>query len=112
VVARQPRSRFPVERRRPALPRRVARRRQRHRAAPSDGPPAHPSSTAAASRHTVLETPRLLLTAAYLVEADRVAEFREQVDALASEHRNLGFACTGPWPPYNFSRIELDGPTA
>ena len=65
---------------------------------------------AASSRHTVLETPRLLLGAAYLVEADGVAAFRAQVDELAAEHRDLDFACTGPWPAYNFSRIELDGP--
>jgi hypothetical protein len=62
-----------------------------------------------ASGHTVLETPRLLLGAAYLVETDQVAAFRAQVDELAAEHSDLGFACTGPWPAYNFSRIELDG---
>ena len=33
-----------------------------------------------------------------------------QADELAAEHPDLGFACTGPWPAYNFSRIELGGP--
>jgi hypothetical protein len=68
------------------------------------------AALAADSRHTVLERPRLLLGAAYLVEADQVPDFRAQVDELAAEHPDLGFACTGPWPAYNFSRIELGGP--
>jgi hypothetical protein len=68
------------------------------------------AALAADSRHTVLETPRLLLGAAYLVEADQVSAFRAQVDALAAEHPDLGFACTGPWPAYNFSHIELGAP--
>jgi hypothetical protein len=68
------------------------------------------AALAADSHHTVLETPRLLLGAAYLVEADQVPDFRAQVDELAAEHPDLGFACTGPWPAYNFSRIELGGP--
>ena len=84
-----------------------ARRRGEELADAIHGPLAR---AAVASRHTVLETPRLLLGAAYLVEADGVAAFRAQVDELAAEHPDLGFACTGPWPAYNFSRIELGGP--
>jgi hypothetical protein len=42
----------------------------------------------------------MLLNGAYLVVAERQAEF---VDAL-DEHRDdrLELTVTGPWPPYNF----------
>ena len=50
----------------------------------------------------VLVTPRLLLTAAYLVERDRVEDFRQAVAALSDAHPALSLLCTGPWPPYNF----------
>jgi len=52
-------------------------------------------------RH-VLTTPRLLLTAAYLVERDSVATFREKVEAIGADRPELQFLCTGPWPPFNF----------
>jgi len=61
----------------------------------------------------VLVTPRLLLTAAYLVERDRVEAFRQEVAALSSAHPALSLLCTGPWPPYNFvdlrTQVELGG---
>lgn len=46
----------------------------------------------------------MLLNGAYLVERDRVAEFREAARALQEEWRGEGFTIelTGPWPPYNF----------
>ena len=48
-------------------------------------------------------TPRLLLTAAYLVERNRVATFRETLAALEKKHADVGVVCTGPWPPYSFA---------
>jgi hypothetical protein len=54
------------------------------------------------STYKVLVTPRLLLTAAYLVEQDRVAAFRREVEVLSTAHSPLRFLCTGPWPPYSF----------
>ncbi len=54
-------------------------------------------------------TPSLLLSAAYLVERDRVAAFRDRVEELAAAHSELAFACTGPWPPYSFGTMELAG---
>jgi hypothetical protein len=46
----------------------------------------------------------MVLNAAYLVEAERVAELRALVNELAAEHGELGadIELTGPWPPYNF----------
>ncbi|MBI3362516.1 MAG: GvpL/GvpF family gas vesicle protein [Chloroflexi bacterium] len=49
-----------------------------------------------------LVTPRLLLTAAYLVERERAAVFRKEVEHLIAVYPALRFLCTGPWPPYNF----------
>lgn len=50
----------------------------------------------------ILVTPRLLLTAAYLVERERLAAFRQEVEATGAVCPGLHFLCTGPWPPYNF----------
>jgi hypothetical protein len=55
---------------------------------------------------TVGATERLLLSGAYLVPADAVAEFRELVERLQAEHPDLTIVCTGPWPPYSFATAE------
>lgn len=46
----------------------------------------------------------MILNAAYLVEAEAVAELRDRASALEAEHAALGarVQLTGPWPPYNF----------
>lgn len=56
----------------------------------------------AESTRQVLTTPRLLLTASYLVEQDQVAAFAQEVEVLARVYPALRFLCTGPWPPYSF----------
>lgn len=63
---------------------------------------------ARASDHRVHVTPQLLLSAAYLVERDRVATFRGVVEELAASREELSFACTGPWPAYSFGTLDLD----
>jgi hypothetical protein len=55
---------------------------------------------------TVGATERLLLSGAYLVPEGAVAEFRELVERLQSEHPDLTIVCTGPWPPYSFATAE------
>ena len=55
---------------------------------------------------TVGATPRLPLTAAYLVERTNVEAFRRTLDELQAEHPELGIVCTGPWPPYSFAMAE------
>jgi hypothetical protein len=60
------------------------------------------SRLAVESVQQTLITPRLLLTAAYLVEQDQVVAFRLEVEALKATHPALHFLCTGPWPPYSF----------
>ncbi|NJK81634.1 MAG: GvpL/GvpF family gas vesicle protein [Chloroflexaceae bacterium] len=54
------------------------------------------------TRLRLLETPRMLLTAAYLVEQTQVAHVRQTVAELAHEHPDLQLLCTGPWPVYHF----------
>jgi hypothetical protein len=44
--------------------------------------------------------------AAYLVDRDRVGEFRARVEALDAELGSGRIVCTGPWPPYGFSSGE------
>jgi hypothetical protein len=60
------------------------------------------------STRQVLLTPRLLLTAAYLVERDQVAAFKQEVEALSAAYPALRFLCTGPWPAYNFVTVKRD----
>ena len=55
-----------------------------------------------ASNRRVMVTDRLVLSGAYLVGEDRVAEFRDMVADLQSAHPHLEVLCTGPWPPYSF----------
>ena len=50
----------------------------------------------------VLPTPRLALSAAYLVAGSQVAAFQKAVEELQAGHPDLSFLCTGPWPPYSF----------
>jgi hypothetical protein len=61
------------------------------------------AALARSSTHSVAKTPRLLLSAAYLVEPGQVETFRRRIAELESVHPELGFACTGPWPPYSFA---------
>ena len=50
----------------------------------------------------------MVLSAAFLVPHDRVAEFQRALTALVDRHgregRGFRFDFTGPWPPYHFAR--------
>jgi hypothetical protein len=74
----------------------------RHARDAADAVHAPLASVAVASRHRLLATARLLLTAAYLVEKDKVDVFNDTLDRVRAAHPALGLLCTGPWPPYNF----------
>jgi hypothetical protein len=52
-------------------------------------------------------TERLLLSASFLVTKDKVADFELLVQQLIKQHQQLSFLLTGPWPPYNFTKIQL-----
>ena len=57
---------------------------------------------AAESARRAPVTPRLLLTAAYLVKRDQVAAFRREVVKLSAAIPEVCLLCTGPWPPFSF----------
>lgn len=78
----------------------LARRRERSAAAERTLVPleAHALRSRAPSR----ETGRGELTASYLVRADAVHRFAQEVEVLARRHAELTVSCTGPWPPYSF----------
>ena len=58
------------------------------------------------STRQTLVTPRLLLTAAYLVKREQVEAFRQEVETLGSSNPEVRMLCTGPWPPYNFVMVN------
>lgn len=47
-----------------------------------------------------------LMSAAFLVGREAWIEFVERSDDLGLSHPELGFDVTGPWPPYDFVRIQ------
>lgn len=80
------------------------RGRAESRAASLYGPLAQ---LAAQSVYRLLVTPRLLLSAAFLVHRSRVARFRGHVERLGARHCDLRLLCTGPWPPYSFVTVRI-----
>jgi hypothetical protein len=50
----------------------------------------------------------MLLNAAYLVDRDRVSDFRAAVERVAAQRPPGAVVVTGPWPPYSF--VEWDSP--
>jgi hypothetical protein len=52
--------------------------------------------------HRLMTTPRMPLTAAYLVPRAQLAAFQETVAALFANEPTRQVLCTGPWPPYHF----------
>jgi hypothetical protein len=83
---------------------RLERRRETERLAEELHAPL--AALARDATQTVGATERLLLSAAYLVPEEAVAEFRELVARLEEAHPELGIVCTGPWPPYSFATAE------
>jgi hypothetical protein len=55
------------------------------------------------STRRLLPTPDLLMTAAYLVTSEEIAEFRAAVVQIGEQSMDIMLLCTGPWPPYHFS---------
>jgi hypothetical protein len=63
---------------------------------------------AAVSRSTRVRQPRppAILVGTYLVDAERVGEFRRRADQLAQRQAGVQITVTGPWPPYSFATEE------
>ncbi|GIG92828.1 GvpL/GvpF family gas vesicle protein [Plantactinospora endophytica] len=48
----------------------------------------------------------MVLNGAYLLPAERAAEFAELLRVLGARHPALRLELTGPWPPYSFAGLE------
>lgn len=48
-------------------------------------------------------------SASFLVDRERFAAFREAVQTESQRLPKLAISWTGPWPPYDFVRMELGG---
>lgn len=57
---------------------------------------------------TIRPTERLVLSAAHLVERDKIAQYRKAAAETCQNRPELHFLLSGPWPPYNFANIELE----
>ncbi len=49
-----------------------------------------------------------LLESAWLIDRERLSEFRERAARLNDEIDDAELVCTGPWPPYSF--VGAEGP--
>ena len=64
------------------------------------------SRFASEKRLEKLKSKNLLLNAFYLVERGKQRNFKEAFDTLRKAPGDLQYLFSGPWPPYNFVRIE------
>jgi hypothetical protein len=51
----------------------------------------------------------IVLSGAFLVERERLDSFTGAVAEAAQSHHELDVQLTGPWPPYDFVRLDLGG---
>jgi gas vesicle protein GvpL/GvpF len=51
----------------------------------------------------------IVLSGAFLVERERLDSFTSAVADAAQNHHELDVQLTGPWPPYDFVRLDLGG---
>ena len=54
----------------------------------------------------LLASPTLPVSAAYLVDRERVEAFRGRIATLDAQLPDAEIVCTGPWPPYSFTEGE------
>ena len=59
---------------------------------------------------SVLASPQLLLSAAYLLPRSELRSFQAALYETELRHPELTFVCTGPWPPYSFALLESGAP--
>lgn len=57
---------------------------------------------------TLRPAERLVLSAAHLVERNKITQYRDRVAEMRNKQTELHFLVSGPWPPYSFANIELE----
>jgi hypothetical protein len=89
----------------------LAAKLERRRAAARMGEELHSelAALARASSFRLIADPRPAFAGAYLVDRERVGEFRRGFEAARDARPDLALACTGPWPPFSFTEA-LEGP--
>ena len=55
------------------------------------------------------QTTGIVLSGAFLVEREKWGAFSGAVGGAGSAHADLDIRMTGPWPPYDFVRLDLGG---
>ena len=63
---------------------------------------------AASVNSTAKALGKLLLTGAFLVERERVEEFRNKAHEVRRQRPDLHFLVSGPWAPYSFTNMDLE----
>ena len=53
-------------------------------------------------------TEKMLVTAAHLINRERLDEFRMRVTEARHERPDLHFLLSGPWAPYSFANMDLE----
>ncbi len=48
----------------------------------------------------------MILDAVFLLEKGQKEVFVQAIDQLKNQHKDLSFLLTGPWPPYNFIKLN------
>ena len=88
----------------------LAAKLERRRAAARMGEDLHAelAALARASSFRLIADPRPEFAGAYLVDRERVDEFRRGFEAARDARPGLALACTGPWPPFSFTE-SLEG---
>ena len=51
----------------------------------------------------------IVLSGAFLVERDKWGTFSSAIGAAGAAHTDLDIRMTGPWPPYDFVKLDLGG---
>jgi hypothetical protein len=64
------------------------------------------AGVAVAARRNRARQSRVVLNGAYLVDDERVCEFRDVVRDLDAGHPAVELELSGPWPPYSFAGLE------
>ena len=59
-----------------------------------------------ASSMQVASDPAPGFAASYLVDRDRVGDFRQRFDSVRDSRSDFEMVCTGPWPPFSFASAE------
>lgn len=67
----------------------------------------HAAATATLASGEGDEEAGVLTRASFLVETERWSAFEEAVADEAKRQRALAFSVTGPWPPYDFVRMQF-----